>query len=273
MTNKTLFISLTAVAVLLLGYLYLFPSKATAETGTQAHITESHGASPDAITPTQATTTDSVTTAGAANTTPSSPAALKTFDQFTPIERERLRLDFEAMSEPDRLFAVISAEDEAWKKENFFPDKNFIEKSDDATLERLAFERPIDKTALNAIIYKWWLRKDPRWKEVAQDASYTGSSFAARLLLNEELNTFGKRPDVEEAFRLHTIIILSGDNSSHRFLMQDPGIFTRFSGDDALSTLNSCLFTMNAAQKIDIKTGRPVYTRRPRPRVPWMKAY
>ncbi len=61
-------------------------------------------------------------------------------------------------------------------------------------LENLALNH-LDKLATNAIIYKWWLRKDPRWKGLAQRAVTIGSSFAARLLLYEELNTLGKAPD------------------------------------------------------------------------------
>jgi hypothetical protein len=127
--------------------------------------------------------------------------------------------------------------------------------------------------AFNALIYKWWLRKDPRWKEIAEEAAYSGSSFAARLLLNEELNSIGQRTDIEKAFEFQTIIILSGDDASQRFLMQSPGIFTKFSGDKALYALNSCLFRMEAARQRDEKVGRPIYTRRPRPRVPWLKSY
>jgi hypothetical protein len=271
MTNKTL-ISLFAVAALFVfGYFYILPradikaplnnSMDIAVPLTKAPLTEPSIVKPNVAVNIESPVSFMVT-----------PAALKTFDQFTPIERDRLRLDFEAMSEPERLFAVISAEDEAWKKENFFPDKKYIENTDEVTLERLS-EKPRDKTAYNALIYKWWLRKDPRWKEHAQMAAYAGSSFAARLLLHDELNTLGKRPDIDEAFNLQTIIILSGDDASHRFLMQSPGIFTRFDGDNALYALNSCLFTMNAAQKLDQRRGVPVYTRRPRPRVPWIKAY
>jgi hypothetical protein len=277
MTNKKLLIFFAAAVLFILGYFAISPkpeiteplndkSQIAVAPPSTTPVIEASAVKPPNVATEVLPTIGNVAAA-------SNPAALKTFDQFTPIERDRLRLDFDAMSEPDRLFAVISAEDEAWKKENFFPDKRYIETTDEATFERLAYSRPRDKTALNALIYKWWLRNDPRWKENAQMAANSGSTFAARLLLNEELNTFGKPIDVEEAFRLQTIILLSGDDASHRFIMRNPGLFARFGGDTALSILNDCLFHMNVAQRIDRKAGIPIYTRRPRPRVPWMKAY
>lgn len=182
MSNKTLLTLFAAAALFLFGYFYLLP-----KTGTKAppknttQITAAPAASATDNTPVKPPTI--ATQTAATNAGGAFAPALKTFDQFTPVERDRLRLDFQAMSETERLFAVISAEDEAWKKDNFFPDKNYIENSDEATLEDLALNHA-DKLATNAIIYKWWLRKDARWKDLAQEAVTAGSSFAARYMKN-----------------------------------------------------------------------------------------
>ena len=125
MTNKSLLVLFLSAALFCLGYFYILPKTEIKKSPTNAMQI---AAPPAPIIPlddasaVKLPNSSALVTAPAGSSMTANPAALKTFDQFTPIERDRLRLEFEAMSEPERLFAVISAEDEAWKKDNFFPE-------------------------------------------------------------------------------------------------------------------------------------------------------
>ncbi len=113
MSNKTLLTFFATAALFVVGYLYLLPNpeiKALPKDATQITATPAM-TPPINNAPVKPPTSAPQTVAP--NSSSAFDPALKTFDQFTPIERHRLRLDFEALSEPERLFAVISAEDEA----------------------------------------------------------------------------------------------------------------------------------------------------------------